>query len=31
MQQPELGNKINELRKGHGWSQQDLALEAQRQ
>ncbi len=28
MQQPELGNKINELRKGHGWSQEDLALEA---
>ena len=28
MQQPELGNKLNELRKGHGWSQEDLALEA---
>lgn len=28
MQQPELGIKINELRKAHGWSQEDLALEA---
>jgi len=28
MQQPELGNKLNELRKGQGWSQEDLALEA---
>jgi uncharacterized Tic20 family protein len=28
MQQPELGKKINEARKTHGWSQEDLALEA---
>jgi len=28
MHQPELGKKINDLRKAHGWSQEDLALEA---